>query len=121
MRRASFAAVAAAVLLIALGAFAPKWLLFLATMATSNGLAVLGIFVLMRGGGASFGQGMFFAIGAYVAALAPQALGVTDARVRGRQDLQPHKSGWVAVGLQATQGAGRADACGALIQCGGAP
>ena len=82
MRRALFAAVAAAVLLIALGAFAPKWLLFLATMATSNGLAVLGIFVLMRGGGASFGQGMFFAIGAYVAALAPQALGVTDALVR---------------------------------------
>ena len=71
-----------ALALLALGAVAPKWLLFLTTMAFSHGLAVLGIFVLMRGGGASFGQGMFFAIGAYVAALAPQALGVTDGLVR---------------------------------------
>jgi ABC-type branched-subunit amino acid transport system permease subunit len=77
-----FWAVIAAATLIALGALAPKWLLFLATMATANGLAVLGIFVLMRGGGASFGQGMFFAIGAYVAAMAPQALGLTDALLR---------------------------------------
>jgi ABC-type branched-subunit amino acid transport system permease subunit len=75
-------AVLAAAVLIAAGALAPKWLLFLATMATANGLAVLGIFVLMRGGGASFGQGMFFAIGAYVAAMAPQVLGLTDALLR---------------------------------------
>jgi branched-chain amino acid transport system permease protein len=51
-------------------------------MAASHGLAVLGIVVLMRGGGASFGQGMFFAIGAYVAAMLPQTLGITDAAVR---------------------------------------
>ena len=82
MRVAVVGAVALVLALIAAGALAPKWLLFLATMATSNGLAVLGIFVLMRGGGASFGQGMFFAIGAYVAAMAPQALGITDALVR---------------------------------------
>jgi branched-chain amino acid transport system permease protein len=42
----------------------------------------VGIVVLMRGGGASFGQGMFFAIGAYVAALAPQALGISDGILR---------------------------------------
>jgi branched-chain amino acid transport system permease protein len=71
-----------ALALIAGGLLAPKWLLFLATMALSHGLAVLGIFVLMRGGGASFGQGMFFAIGAYVAAVMPQTVGVTDAIVR---------------------------------------
>jgi ABC-type branched-subunit amino acid transport system permease subunit len=82
MRRSLIWAVSSAVLLIAAGALAPKWLLFLATMAFSNGLAVLGIFVLMRGGGASFGQGMFFAIGAYVAAITPQALGLTDALLR---------------------------------------
>ncbi len=68
--------------LIAAGALAPKWLLFLTTMAASRGLAVLGIFVLMRGGGASFGQGMFYAIGAYVAALSPQAFGLHDAALR---------------------------------------
>jgi branched-chain amino acid transport system permease protein len=70
------------VALVGAGLLAPKWLLFLVTMAFSHGLAVLGIFVLMRGGGASFGQGMFFAIGAYVAALLPQTLGIHDAVIR---------------------------------------
>lgn len=75
-------ALVAGLVLVGIGLLAPKWLLFLTTMALSQGLAVLGIFVLMRGGGASFGQGMFFAIGAYVAAVMPQALGITDAIVR---------------------------------------
>ncbi len=82
MRRSLAVALGVALLLMAVGALMPKWLLFLATMSVANGLAVLGIFVLMRGGGASFGQGMFFAIGAYVAALMPQALGITDALLR---------------------------------------
>ena len=73
---------AAAALLVAAGFVAPKWLLFLATMAASRGLAVLGVVVLTRGGGATFGQGMFFAIGAYVAALAPQWFGISDAVLR---------------------------------------
>jgi branched-chain amino acid transport system permease protein len=76
------AALVVGLAIAAAGLLAPKWLLFLATMALSHGLAVLGIFVLMRGGGASFGQGMFFAIGAYVAAMTPQTIGVTDAIVR---------------------------------------
>ena len=74
-------ALLAAVLLAAVGALAPKWLLFLTTMALSHGLAVLGIVVLTRGGGASFGQGLFFALGAYAAALLPQ-WGITDALLR---------------------------------------
>ena len=82
MLRSLLFAAAVAAALLGVGAVAPKWFLFLATMAASNGLAVLGIFVLMRGGGASFGQGMFFAIGAYVAALTPQAFGLTDAVLR---------------------------------------
>ncbi len=64
------------------GLAAPKWLLFLITMAFARGLAVLGVVVLTRGGGSTFGQGMFFAIGAYVAALLPQALGIQDALLR---------------------------------------
>jgi ABC-type branched-subunit amino acid transport system permease subunit len=75
-------ATAVALALVAAGLALPKWLLFLTTMAIANGLAVLGIVVLMRGGGASFGQGMFFAIGAYAAALAPQTLGLHDALLR---------------------------------------
>lgn len=72
---------AAAALLVA-GLLAPKWLLFLTTMSVSHGLAILGIVVLSRGGGATFGQGLFFAIGAYVAALAEHQLGVSDALLR---------------------------------------
>jgi ABC-type branched-subunit amino acid transport system permease subunit len=80
--RAFGIAVAVTVLLSLLGLVAPKWLLFLTTMAFSHGLAVLGVVLLTRGGGATFGQGMFFAIGAYAAALLPQKLGITDAAVR---------------------------------------
>lgn len=73
---------ALALLLAGAGALAPKWLLFLVTMALSHGLAVLGVVLLTRGGGATFGQGMFFALGAYAAALLPQWLGVQDALLR---------------------------------------
>ena len=73
-------AVSAALLAIGLGA--PKWLLFLTTMAASHGLAILGVVVLTRGGGATFGQGLFFAVGAYGAAMASSQLGITDAVLR---------------------------------------
>jgi ABC-type branched-subunit amino acid transport system permease subunit len=75
-------ALAVFVALAAVGLAAPKWLLFLVTMSLSHGLAVLGVVLLTRGGGATFGQGMFFALGAYAAALLPQALGLTDALAR---------------------------------------
>jgi branched-chain amino acid transport system permease protein len=67
-----------AVLLVA-GAFMPKWLTFLITMAASHGLVSLGIVLMMRGGVVSFGQGLVFALGAYAAALAYTRLGITDA------------------------------------------
>lgn len=75
-------AIAASVVLLAVGLVAPKWLLFLTTMAASHGLAILGVVVLTRGGGATFGQGLFFAIGAYGAAMASNHLGITDAVLR---------------------------------------
>jgi branched-chain amino acid transport system permease protein len=75
-------AVLAAISLLSLGLVLPAWLLFLVTLAAANGLAVLGIVVLTRGGGATFGQGMFFALGAYAAALAPTLLGINDALLR---------------------------------------
>lgn len=75
-------ALAVAVALALAGLAAPKWLLFLVTMALSHGLAVLGVVLLTRGGGATFGQGLFFALGAYTAALMPQWLGIEDAVVR---------------------------------------
>jgi branched-chain amino acid transport system permease protein len=61
------------------GLLMPKWLTFLITMAAANGLVSLGVVVLMRGGVVSFGQGMVFAIGGYIAALVFNRLGFTDA------------------------------------------
>ncbi len=81
-RKTVFIGAGMALALAAAGLAMPKWLLFLVTMALSHGLAALGVTVLTRGGGATFGQGLFFAIGAYLAALAPQWLGTEDALVR---------------------------------------
>ena len=67
-----------AALLLA-GAFMPKWLTFLITLAASNGLVSLGIVLLMRGGVVPFGQGLVFAVGGYAAALAFNRWGFTDA------------------------------------------
>jgi ABC-type branched-subunit amino acid transport system permease subunit len=67
------------VALIAVGAWLPRWLVFLLTMAASHGLVSLGIVLLMRSGVVSFGQGLVFAVGGYCAALAFNQLGVTDA------------------------------------------
>jgi len=51
------------------GAFLPRWLQFMFTMALANGLVSLGIVLLMRGGVVAFGQGLMSALGGYAAAL----------------------------------------------------
>lgn len=65
------AAVAMAALagLLALALTAPQWLVFMAMVVLSKGIVVLGLLVLMRTGLVSFGQGLYFGIGAYAAAL----------------------------------------------------
>ncbi len=57
----------------------PRWAVFLATVSLSKGLVALGLLLLMRTGLVSFGQGLFFAIGAYAAGTAPQLLRTWDA------------------------------------------
>src|SRR5690554_5111092 len=56
----------------------PDWLLFPAAMALANGVAAMGIVVLMRTGNVTFGQSLPMCIGAYAAALVPSAVGVND-------------------------------------------
>lgn len=65
--------------LLVVGAFLPRWLVFLLTMAASHGVVSLGIVLLMRSGVVSFGQGLVFALGGYAAALTSNHLGVSDA------------------------------------------
>ncbi len=65
--------------LLGLGLVLPKWLVFLGTIALSNGLVSLGIMLMMRSGVVPFGQGLVFAAGGYTAALLFNRLGITDA------------------------------------------
>ena len=67
-----------ATLLVA-GPFLPSWVVFLLTVALAKGLVVLGLMVMMRAGLVSFGQGLFYGLGAYAAGLAMNFLGLTDA------------------------------------------
>ena len=73
----SLAALLAALLVA--GPLMPSWLVFLLTIAFAKGLVVLGLLVLMRAGLVSFGQGLYYGLGAYAAGLATNLLGVTDA------------------------------------------
>jgi branched-chain amino acid transport system permease protein len=59
----------------------PSWLVFLLTIALGKGLVVLGLMVMMRAGLVSFGQGLYYGLGAYAAGLAANFLEVTDALV----------------------------------------
>jgi branched-chain amino acid transport system permease protein len=69
----AFLAAAAAALVL------PDWIISLATIAFANGLVVLGLIVLWRAGLVSFGQALYYCIGAYAVALAGLWIGVTDA------------------------------------------
>jgi len=71
-------ALAALVVLVALGWLLPDWATFLLTMAFAKALVALGLVGLMRGGLVSFGQGLYYCVGAYVAGLMANFAGVTD-------------------------------------------
>lgn len=72
------ALVVALVLLLAGGFLLPNWLSFLIMVSLAKGLVVAGLVLLMRAGLVSFGQGLYFAIGGYMAGAAGQFMGVRD-------------------------------------------
>jgi branched-chain amino acid transport system permease protein len=59
--------------------FLPRWAGFLVTIAIAKALVALGLLLLMRTGLVSFGQGLYFAIGAYSAGVGADRLRLTDA------------------------------------------
>lgn len=59
----------------------PAWLTFITTIALAKALVVLGVMLLMRAGLVSFGQGLYYGVGAYAAGLATNMLGIRDAFV----------------------------------------
>ncbi|HYN15701.1 MAG TPA: branched-chain amino acid ABC transporter permease [Terriglobales bacterium] len=68
---------AALAILLVLGLLLPKWL-FLLTLALGKGLVVLGLMLLLRTGLVSFGQGLFYCLGAYAVGSLGQFLGIKD-------------------------------------------
>ena len=70
---------AALVALLIIGPSLPQWVLFLVTVSFGKGLVVLGLFLLMRTGLVSFGQGLYYCLGAYTAGSLGLSLGLTDA------------------------------------------
>lgn len=73
-----FILLGALVVLLAVGPFLPKWL-FLLTMSLGKGLVVLGLVVLLRTGLVSFGQGLYYCVGAYAVGSLSQFAGLKNA------------------------------------------
>ena len=79
MRFSVFTYAAIGIVALAAGAIVlPDWAMFLFAMALAKGLVCLGIVGMMRGGVVSFGQGLYYCLGAYTATLAANFLGVSD-------------------------------------------
>src|SRR3569833_4421320 len=57
----------------------PDWIVSLATIAFANALVVLGLIVMWRAGLVSFGQALYYCIGAYTVALIARRTGFADA------------------------------------------
>jgi ABC-type branched-subunit amino acid transport system permease subunit len=65
--------------LLALGPLLPTWAVFLVTVSLAKGLVALGLLLLMRAGLVSFGQGLYYALGAYAGGVAAERYGVGEA------------------------------------------
>ena len=91
----AFLAAAAAALVL------PDWIISLATIAFANGLVVLGLIVLWRAGLVSFGQALYYCIGAYAVALVGRWTGVTDACSIGTDRRCLGRAGLLRGGLPA--------------------
>jgi ABC-type branched-subunit amino acid transport system permease subunit len=79
MRRANIFGALAFLLLAAAALALPEWLISLATIAFANALVVLGLVILWRAGLVSFGQALYYCIGAYTVALLARWAGFSDA------------------------------------------
>lgn len=69
---------AALVVLLAAGLFLPRWAMFMLNVSLSWGTVVLGMLLLMRTGLVSFGQGLYYCLGAYAAGVLYHRYGVAD-------------------------------------------
>ena len=66
------------VVLALAGPWLPQWAMFIMTIAFARGLVVLGLLLLLRAGLVSFGQALFYCLGAYSAGALGRFFGVSD-------------------------------------------
>jgi len=66
------------VVLLAAGPLLPQWAMFIATIAFANGLVALGLMLLLRAGLISFGQALYYCLGAYAAGGIGRFFGISD-------------------------------------------
>lgn len=60
------------------GAFIPQWAMFIVTIAFAQGLVALGLMLLLRAGLVSFGQALYYCLGAYAAGALGRFVGIAD-------------------------------------------
>ena len=78
-RDRTYAALGAILVAVAVGGpFLPKWALFLLTIAVAKGLVALGLMLLLRAGLVSFGQALYYCLGAYTAGGISRFFGIGD-------------------------------------------
>jgi branched-chain amino acid transport system permease protein len=79
VKRSTLLGALAFLVLAAVAPVLPPWLVSLTTIALAHALVVLGLIVMWRAGLVSFGQALYYAIGAYGVALVSRRTGMTDA------------------------------------------
>jgi branched-chain amino acid transport system permease protein len=67
---------------VAAGPLLPQWAMFLLTIAIAKGLVALGLMLLLRAGLLSFGQALYYCIGAYAAGSLGRFFSVGDMLVQ---------------------------------------
>ena len=88
--------VSALLVLLAGGAFIPDWAQNIIILALGKGLVVLGLMLLIRTGLVSFGQGLYYCLGAYAAASVGRIFHLPDSILTSDALLMPAVGGIVA-------------------------
>ena len=70
--------VAVGVFLLVAGIWLPQWAIFIITIAFAKGLVALGLMLLLRAGLVSFGQALYYCLGAYAAGAIGRFFGISD-------------------------------------------
>jgi ABC-type branched-subunit amino acid transport system permease subunit len=78
LKRTGFLLLAIAAFLLVAGLWLPQWAMFIVTIAFAKGLVALGLMLLLRAGLVSFGQALYYCLGAYAAGALGRFLGIGD-------------------------------------------